>query len=158
MPLECFPYVCIGKPYVRAFAMFSAHALREWAWSCAHKRDDLYPICTHLQSREPACIVWLYYVCSYIIPRHHSQLCSAAHWKACFSVCVGGSLGLKTRTLDPESWVQVPLVAGHFALESIQLYPRKWGGVFTASFGGDVKPSVSGDLVHTSLWLSPGPH
>ena len=30
---EVFPYVCIGKPYA---CNVSAHALREWVWSCAH--------------------------------------------------------------------------------------------------------------------------
>ena len=55
---------------------------------------------------------------------------------------------LKTWALDLESWVQVPLVAGHFAflsLESTQLYPQN-EEVFR-----DVKPSVPGDLVHISL-------
>ena len=29
-----------------------------------------------------------------LIPRHNFQLCSAAHWKACFSVCNTAKLGI----------------------------------------------------------------
>ena len=29
--------------------------------------DDLYPIRSKWQYREPACIVWLYYACSYTV-------------------------------------------------------------------------------------------
>ena len=54
--------------------MFSTHALCE-ALLCdmrTHARDDLYPICSNC--------MWLH--CS-LIPRYHSLLCSAAHWKTC---------------------------------------------------------------------------
>ena len=41
--------------------------------------------------------------------------------------------------------------------------PQKYGGVFTPSFGGDIKPLILGDLVQISLptylsRLSPGTH
>ena len=39
------------------------------------------------------------------------------------------------------------------------LYPRKWGGIFIASFGGSVKPSVLGDWFKlASGYLHAGPH
>ena len=44
------------------FAMFSTHALHEWV--CTYVRDDL---CSNQQYRMPACIVWLYYACSYTV-------------------------------------------------------------------------------------------
>ncbi len=58
---------------------------------------------------------------------------------------------LKHSSVHPESQVRVPSChrGFSFSLESTQLYPTKWSRclyslAYTASFGGDVKPSVLG--------------
>ena len=44
--------------------MFSAHALREWVWPLAHINVTTF---TRSAQKVPACIVWLYYACSYTV-------------------------------------------------------------------------------------------
>ena len=53
--------------------------------TCIYGRDDLYPICSKLQYIAASCS---------FIPRRNSQLCSAAHWKACFLVYNTAKLGI----------------------------------------------------------------
>ena len=71
-----------------------------------YERDDLYPICSKLLDRVPACIVWLYYACSYTVGISSGRIPSFAvlHTEDCFSVCstakLGIGLGDKVRCTD----------------------------------------------------------
>ena len=108
MPSRIFP-ICLYREAMH-LQIFYAYALCEWVWPRTHRHDVLYPICSKLQYRDPehTCIVWLYYVCKYTSCRLYyvckytscslffqppSQLWSAVHWKACFSVCDTAKLG-----------------------------------------------------------------
>ena len=86
-PQQCLRYVCIGNPNVlRPHATWVGVAMR------TYKRDDLYPICCNIGGLLALYVSTMLH-CS-LIPRHHSQLCSAVHWKACFSVCNAANLGI----------------------------------------------------------------
>ena len=49
------------------FAMFSAHALREWVWPHSHIYLTTFTRFAQNWNRVPACIVWLFYACSYTV-------------------------------------------------------------------------------------------
>ena len=57
-------FLCTGRPCVHCFcqqAMWVGMAM------CTYKRDNVYPISSIVQYREPGCIMWLYYACNYTV-------------------------------------------------------------------------------------------
>ena len=62
--LWSFPMFVWGS---HAFAMFSMINGEYPLGMCTYYADDLYPICSKLEYRLSACIVWLYYASSSII-------------------------------------------------------------------------------------------
>ena len=96
-PLECFPCLYRGLQCFPPMRYISGrgHTHTQTWW---HLRTNLQPAC-------------LYYACSYTVARHHSQLCSAAHWKACFSVCNTASRDWAYRLWI---WLYYVLISGQF--------------------------------------------
>ena len=79
---------------------FFPHVLRpRVTWLCSH--INVMTFSQNCNIASLLAFVWLYYACSYtsLIPRHHSQLCSATHWKACFSHCLPGEWGLQAMNM-----------------------------------------------------------
>ena len=63
--LECFPFVCIGKPCT-CNVLSPPSTLYERAWPCVHINVTSFrPNLPKLLCRKPACILGLCYVCGH---------------------------------------------------------------------------------------------
>ena len=89
--LQCFPPTCYmsGRGHTHT-------CVHVYMCTCVH--NGLYPICSKLLYRLPACTMWLYYACSYTVaissgripslanhvprPSHVFQCFHMKHWKA----------------------------------------------------------------------------